>query len=72
MEYEQIIINLCTNCPDIMLFCLITQDRSGKTTMNVEGAWDLGYTGLGVVVSILDDGIELNHPDLKQNYVSIV
>ncbi len=40
--------------------------------MNVEGAWDLGYTGLGVVVSILDDGIELNHPDLKQNYVSIV
>ncbi|XP_072051183.1 proprotein convertase subtilisin/kexin type 6-like [Amphiura filiformis] len=43
-------------------------DRSGSPTMNVEGAWDLGYTGLGVVVSILDDGIELNHPDLKLNF----
>uniref|UniRef100_A0A8B9JSR2 Proprotein convertase subtilisin/kexin type 5a n=1 Tax=Astyanax mexicanus TaxID=7994 RepID=A0A8B9JSR2_ASTMX len=27
-----------------------------------------GYTGNGVVVSILDDGVERLHPDLKQNY----
>lgn len=38
--------------------------------MNVEGAWALGYTGKGVVVSILDDGIQPNHPDLVKNYVS--
>jgi len=25
----------------------------------------------GIVVSILDDGIQTNHPDLAQNYVSI-
>ena len=31
-----------------------------------------GYTGKGVVVSILDDGIEKNHPDLQDNYVSRV
>lgn len=31
----------------------------------------MGYTGKGVVVTILDDGIEKNHPDLMQNYVSI-
>ncbi|KAM4630950.1 furin (paired basic amino acid cleaving enzyme) a isoform 1-T3 [Polymixia lowei] len=36
--------------------------------LNAKGAWELGYTGKGVVVSILDDGIEKNHPDLKQNY----
>ncbi|KAM6980915.1 furin (paired basic amino acid cleaving enzyme) a isoform 1-T2 [Aplochiton taeniatus] len=36
--------------------------------LNARGAWELGYTGKGVVVSILDDGIEKNHPDLKQNY----
>ena len=36
--------------------------------MNVEAAWDRGYSGNGVVVTILDDGIETDHPDLKQNY----
>ncbi len=38
--------------------------------MNVKPAWQKGYTGKGVVVSILDDGIEKDHPDLKRNYVS--
>lgn len=38
--------------------------------MNVALAWQKGYTGKGVVVSILDDGIQTNHPDLSQNYVS--
>ena len=38
--------------------------------MNVLPAWRKGYTGKGVVVSILDDGIEKNHPDLADNYVS--
>ncbi|XP_038221836.1 furin-like protease 2 [Zerene cesonia] len=36
--------------------------------MNVAPAWTKGYTGKGVVVSILDDGIQTNHPDLAQNY----
>lgn len=39
--------------------------------MNVMGAWKRGYTGKDVVVTILDDGIERNHPDLIQNYVSL-
>lgn len=34
-------------------------------------AWKQGVTGKGVVVSILDDGIEKNHPDLEKNYVSL-
>ena len=38
--------------------------------MNLLPAWKQGYTGRGVVVTILDDGIERDHPDLKQNYVS--
>jgi len=38
--------------------------------MNVVGAWQVGYTGRGVVVTILDDGIEHNHTDLQLNYVS--
>lgn len=37
--------------------------------MNIKAAWSRGYTGKGVVVTILDDGVEKQHPDLKQNYV---
>ncbi|XP_066492524.1 proprotein convertase subtilisin/kexin type 4-like [Tiliqua scincoides] len=36
--------------------------------LNVLSAWSQGYTGMGVVVSILDDGIEKDHPDLVANY----
>ena len=36
--------------------------------MNVLEAWRLGYSGEGVVVTILDDGIQHNHPDLAYNY----
>nr|XP_019937280.1 PREDICTED: proprotein convertase subtilisin/kexin type 5-like [Paralichthys olivaceus] len=36
--------------------------------MNIAAAWTRGYTGKGVVVSVLDDGIEREHPDLKPNY----
>ncbi|KAJ3594058.1 hypothetical protein NHX12_006390, partial [Muraenolepis orangiensis] len=43
-------------------------NNPNRRDLNVKGAWELGYTGKGVVVSILDDGIEQNHPDLQQNY----
>ncbi|XP_061789194.1 proprotein convertase subtilisin/kexin type 5b isoform X2 [Nerophis lumbriciformis] len=39
-----------------------------QSDMNIMGAWKRGYTGKDVVVTILDDGIERNHPDLAQNY----
>lgn len=38
--------------------------------MNVIPAWREGITGKGVVVTILDDGLETDHPDLERNYVS--
>lgn len=38
--------------------------------MNVVAAWREGITGKGVVVTILDDGLEKDHPDLLVNYVS--
>ncbi|KAI0986359.1 hypothetical protein GJ496_003390, partial [Pomphorhynchus laevis] len=36
--------------------------------MNIEAAWRAGYTGKGVIVAVLDDGLEIDHPDLKANY----
>uniref|UniRef100_A0A8C5P2J9 Proprotein convertase subtilisin/kexin type 6 n=1 Tax=Jaculus jaculus TaxID=51337 RepID=A0A8C5P2J9_JACJA len=41
-----------------------------RSDMNVQAAWKRGYTGKNVVVTILDDGIERNHPDLAPNYDS--
>uniref|UniRef100_A0A8C3KD53 Proprotein convertase subtilisin/kexin type 6 n=1 Tax=Calidris pygmaea TaxID=425635 RepID=A0A8C3KD53_9CHAR len=45
-------------------------DKSSRcrSEMNILAAWQRGYTGKNVVVTILDDGIERNHPDLLQNY----
>jgi len=43
-------------------------NRGGALDMNVEAAWDRGYSGKGVTVTILDDGVEWNHPDLSRNY----
>ncbi|KAG7476278.1 hypothetical protein MATL_G00081180 [Megalops atlanticus] len=41
-----------------------------QSHMNIQGAWGRGYSGRGVVVTILDDGIERSHADLVQNYDS--
>uniref|UniRef100_A0A915ICW7 Peptidase S8/S53 domain-containing protein n=1 Tax=Romanomermis culicivorax TaxID=13658 RepID=A0A915ICW7_ROMCU len=41
---------------------------SDQFSHNVKEAWSLGVTGKDVVVTILDDGLEITHPDIKQNY----
>ncbi|XP_045216298.2 furin-like protease kpc-1 isoform X4 [Mercenaria mercenaria] len=43
-------------------------NRGQGLDMNVQKAWAMGVTGKGVAVTILDDGIETEHPDLKRNY----
>ena len=40
--------------------------------MNVKSAWRAGYTGRGVLVAVVDDGVNMNHPDLVSNFVSIL
>ncbi|XP_077174312.1 furin [Paroedura picta] len=42
--------------------------NGNQQDLNVREAWQQGYTGRGIVVSILDDGIEKNHMDLEANY----
>ena len=36
---------------------------------DVQGAWDMGATGQGVTIAVIDTGVALNHPDLKDNIV---
>ncbi|XP_056016047.1 furin-like [Ostrea edulis] len=41
--------------------------RSASPSMKVSEAWNLGYRGDGVTIGIVDDGVEVNHPDLAAN-----
>lgn len=40
--------------------------------MNVKDAWLNGYTGKGVSIVIVDDGIDHEHPDFEGKYVSLL
>ncbi|XP_031635656.1 furin-like protease 1 isoform X1 [Contarinia nasturtii] len=42
--------------------------RGNGLDMNVIPAWKEGITGKGIVVTILDDGLESDHPDLVENF----
>jgi len=37
---------------------------------NVVAAWNQGYTGTGVVIGVVDDGLQYTHPDLAPNYLA--
>ncbi|KAK7901860.1 hypothetical protein WMY93_018629 [Mugilogobius chulae] len=43
-------------------------DGTPGLDLNVAEAWQLGYTGKGVTIAIMDDGIDYLHPDLAANY----
>lgn len=47
-----------------------TQTHLPKLDLHVLPVYDLGITGYGIRVLILDDGIEYTHEDLRDNYVS--
>ncbi|KAJ9048770.1 pheromone processing endoprotease [Entomophthora muscae] len=36
--------------------------------LNVTGLWSEGITGKGIVVAIVDDGIDFEHRDIRENY----
>ncbi|MCK4567882.1 MAG: S8 family serine peptidase, partial [Candidatus Thorarchaeota archaeon] len=39
------------------------------TILGVEEMWNLGYNGTGIVVAILDSGVDTNHPDLQNQII---
>ncbi|XP_032035053.1 proprotein convertase subtilisin/kexin type 4 [Hylobates moloch] len=43
-------------------------NSEAQTDLSVLQAWSQGLSGQGIVVSVLDDGIEKDHPDLWANY----
>lgn len=63
--------------PMLILHVCVTQNNQGQAggprglDINVVPAWQQGFSGRGVSVCVLDDGIEHTHDDLKDNYVSL-
>ena len=39
-------------------------------TYNVIDVWKRNITGAGVVVAVVDEGFDPEHPEIKDNYVS--
>lgn len=46
----------------------LIQSVGGLLDLNVSGAWDLGYTGAGTRVVVIDNGFDHTHADLSPNY----
>ena len=58
------------NLDSIHCFFLKQNSRDGKG-MNIDQVWKQGITGKGIVVAVVDDGLEQSHPDLRDNYVCV-
>jgi subtilisin family serine protease len=41
-----------------------------NVSLGILQAWKLNYTGKGVAISIVDDGVDYRHIDLIDRYVS--
>ena len=45
----------------------VQNDESGVVDINVSSAWD-SVTGLRIRIGIFDDGVQIKHPDLLNNF----
>ncbi len=50
-------------------WCLLNEHTPGLDA-RVQGAWNRDVTGEGVTIGILDDCLQIDHPDLAPNYVA--
>ena len=46
--------------------------KNGQPTYNVIDVWKRNITGEGVVVAVVDEGLDPEHPEIRGNYVSSI
>jgi len=47
------------------------QNRIDGPTHNVIDVWKRNFTGEGVVVAVVDEGFDPEHPEIKANYIQV-
>jgi kexin len=47
----------------------LVNEEFPENTMNVTGVWEMGFTGKGVLSSLIDDGLDYTSDDLAENFV---
>lgn len=50
------------------VFDQLPQYALDSNHMHAKAAWDLGYTGKGVTVAVIDDPADVSHPDLRPTW----
>ena len=63
-EVASIAYDLVIEKPVISPAEITSPAQSNIDLINAPDVWDLGYTGLGVTVAIVDGGVDAAHPDL--------
>ena len=58
------------NPPD-QIFDALPQYALDPRHLDAKGAWDRGFMGQGVTVAIIDDPVDVNHPDLANNWAGL-
>lgn len=53
------------------IFDELPQYALDRNHLNAEAAWKAGLTGKGVTIAILDDPVDVTHPDLKANWAGL-
>ncbi|KAF8913556.1 peptidase S8/S53 domain-containing protein [Mucidula mucida] len=49
----------------------LVNDEYPEHMMNVVPVWDMGITGKGVITSLVDDGLDYDNDDLKDNFDAV-
>ena len=55
---------------NLLFFSEPLKNTDYESNYNVRDVWKMNYTGAGVVVTVVDDGLDPTHFELSRNYVS--
>ncbi|KAI8906780.1 peptidase S8/S53 domain-containing protein [Gorgonomyces haynaldii] len=68
LNIPQIMAQINITDPDVQRQWHILNGNQVGHDLNITGVWAQGITGKGVTVAFIDDGLDYDHPDLKDNF----